>query len=119
VQLRDALDDRLVGEVQLVSRLDQAHAVAAQLAEHLGHIALAVLVDQDQAAVHQAEGARAPDAGAAVHHGGTHVAAEAVGVADLLQELEECVRRAGNAEVRPCRVVELHHLATLLCFEIG
>lgn len=119
VQLFNALDDRLVGEVQLVGGLYEAHAVAAQLAEHLGHIALSVLVDQYQATVHQAEGARPPDSGTAVHYGWTHVAAEAAGVANLLQELKECVRRAGNAKVRPCGVVELHHFTTLLRFEIG
>ena len=72
-----------------------------------------------QARVHEDKGARPPDAGRAVHHGGSHVLPEAPRLADGRQELEKGVGAGGDAKVGPGGVVVVQHLALLVGLCVG
>lgn len=69
--------------------------------------------DQEKAGVHQAEGARASDAGAAVHHHRPLVGAQTARLPNLEQEVEEGGGRLRDPEVGPGGVVEVEHFTGL------
>lgn len=83
---------------------------APSAAEHSGPY-------QQQAGVHQAEGARPPDAGAAVHHDRAVRGAQRARLAHLEQEIQERRRRLRHPKVWPGGVVEVQNLSSFLALQ--
>ena len=53
-----------------------------------------------------------------MHHGGAAAALQAAGLPHRAQELEEGVRAAGHAEVRPGGVVEVEDVTRLITVRV-